>query len=190
MRAPCPPPATCQKASGTCQLPRLSSRSSCVGVRHLFATLHLDGLWNENVDTFYVFSMLNINIFATAEDENNEDDCAGSVYCPPECQCRGTVVRCSRSHLTQIPRGIPPDTTELWVGSRLVALYYVIGKPVASNSQGIGQEAALSNMINDSGTDYRDNHSQKIYIKFVSSTGSHNSYFDYLLRQVSRCQWD
>ncbi|XP_047472308.1 protein slit-like isoform X1 [Penaeus chinensis] len=49
------------------------------------------------------------------EDENNEDDCAGSVYCPPECQCRGAVVRCSRSHLTQIPRGIPPDTTELYL---------------------------------------------------------------------------
>uniref|UniRef100_A0A0P4WAZ2 Protein slit n=1 Tax=Scylla olivacea TaxID=85551 RepID=A0A0P4WAZ2_SCYOL len=44
-----------------------------------------------------------------------DDDCRGSVYCPPECQCDRTTVRCSRAHLTQIPRGIPPDTTELYL---------------------------------------------------------------------------
>ncbi|KAK3862677.1 hypothetical protein Pcinc_031488 [Petrolisthes cinctipes] len=49
------------------------------------------------------------------DDSGNEDDCSGSVYCPPECQCQGTAVRCSRAHLTQIPRGIPPDTTELYL---------------------------------------------------------------------------
>ncbi|XP_066950508.1 protein slit-like isoform X2 [Macrobrachium rosenbergii] len=47
--------------------------------------------------------------------EDDEEECAGSVYCPPECDCRNTVVRCSRAHLTQIPRGIPPDTSELYL---------------------------------------------------------------------------
>lgn len=44
-----------------------------------------------------------------------DDDCRGSVYCPLECQCDRAIVRCSRARLTEIPRGIPPDTTELWV---------------------------------------------------------------------------
>ncbi|XP_043269107.1 protein slit isoform X1 [Venturia canescens] len=39
--------------------------------------------------------------------------CLGDDYCPPRCNCAGSVVRCSRSHLTEIPRGIPPETTEL-----------------------------------------------------------------------------
>ncbi|XP_015606545.1 protein slit isoform X1 [Cephus cinctus] len=41
--------------------------------------------------------------------------CLGDDYCPPQCNCAGSVVRCSRSHLTEIPRGIPPETTELYL---------------------------------------------------------------------------
>ncbi|XP_046430500.1 protein slit isoform X1 [Neodiprion pinetum] len=41
--------------------------------------------------------------------------CLGDEYCPPQCHCAGSVVRCSRSHLTEIPRGIPPETTELYL---------------------------------------------------------------------------
>lgn len=60
------------------------------------------------------YTMLILNFLVKLGDESgNDDDCSGSVYCPPECQCQGTAVRCSRAHLTQIPRGIPPDTTEL-----------------------------------------------------------------------------
>ncbi|KAK0167887.1 hypothetical protein PV327_001742, partial [Microctonus hyperodae] len=42
--------------------------------------------------------------------------CLGDDYCPPRCQCAGSVVSCLRSHLTEIPRGIPPETTELLLG--------------------------------------------------------------------------
>jgi len=41
--------------------------------------------------------------------------CLGDDYCPPQCNCAGSVVRCSRSQLTEIPRGIPPETTELYL---------------------------------------------------------------------------
>ncbi|XP_051157460.1 protein slit isoform X1 [Leptopilina boulardi] len=41
--------------------------------------------------------------------------CLGDDYCPPQCNCAGSVVRCSRSRLTEIPRGIPPETTELYL---------------------------------------------------------------------------
>ncbi|XP_044585787.1 protein slit isoform X1 [Cotesia glomerata] len=41
--------------------------------------------------------------------------CLGDDYCPPRCHCAGSVVSCSRSHLTEIPRGIPPETTELYL---------------------------------------------------------------------------
>ena len=41
--------------------------------------------------------------------------CLGDDYCPPQCSCAGSVVRCSRSRLTEIPRGIPPETTELYL---------------------------------------------------------------------------
>lgn len=41
--------------------------------------------------------------------------CLGDDYCPPQCNCAGSIVRCSRSRLTEIPRGIPPETTELYL---------------------------------------------------------------------------
>ncbi|XP_034244479.1 protein slit isoform X1 [Thrips palmi] len=47
--------------------------------------------------------------------EKDEQGCLGDDYCPPECSCAGTVVRCSRAQLTEIPRGIPADTTELYL---------------------------------------------------------------------------
>ncbi|XP_076063489.1 protein slit-like [Oratosquilla oratoria] len=46
---------------------------------------------------------------------SSDASCEGAVYCPPECQCKKTVVRCSRGKLTYIPKGIPPDTTELYL---------------------------------------------------------------------------
>ena len=39
--------------------------------------------------------------------------CDPRAYCPPECTCTGTVVRCSRKKLTEVPKDIPLDTTEL-----------------------------------------------------------------------------
>lgn len=47
--------------------------------------------------------------------EGDEQGCLGDDYCPPECTCSGTVVRCSRAGLSEIPRGIPADTTELYL---------------------------------------------------------------------------
>lgn len=43
----------------------------------------------------------------------NDQGCLGDNYCPPKCTCMGTVVRCSRAKLTEIPRGIPAETSEL-----------------------------------------------------------------------------
>ncbi|CAH1374282.1 unnamed protein product [Tenebrio molitor] len=46
---------------------------------------------------------------------DNDQGCLGENYCPPKCSCTGTVVRCSRAKLTEIPRGIPPETSELYL---------------------------------------------------------------------------
>ncbi|XP_039283306.1 protein slit [Nilaparvata lugens] len=46
---------------------------------------------------------------------DNDQGCLGDNYCPPLCVCTGTVVRCSRAKLTEIPRGIPPETSELYL---------------------------------------------------------------------------
>ncbi|KAG8235957.1 hypothetical protein J437_LFUL016428 [Ladona fulva] len=46
---------------------------------------------------------------------DNDQGCLGDDYCPPKCTCTGTVVRCSRSRLKEIPKGIPEDTTELYL---------------------------------------------------------------------------
>ncbi|KAK3096058.1 hypothetical protein FSP39_022615 [Pinctada imbricata] len=43
------------------------------------------------------------------------DSCDPRAYCPPSCQCTGTVVRCSRQSLTEVPKQIPLDTTELYL---------------------------------------------------------------------------
>ncbi|KAJ6647852.1 Protein slit [Pseudolycoriella hygida] len=46
---------------------------------------------------------------------NNDEGCLGEGYCPPMCTCTGTVVRCSRNKLNEIPRGIPAETSELYL---------------------------------------------------------------------------
>ncbi|XP_057665439.1 protein slit isoform X2 [Diorhabda carinulata] len=45
----------------------------------------------------------------------SDQGCLGENYCPPMCSCTGTVVRCSRANLKEIPRGIPPETSELYL---------------------------------------------------------------------------
>jgi hypothetical protein len=44
---------------------------------------------------------------------DSDQGCLGNDYCPDKCTCTGTVVRCSRVRLQEIPRGIPPETSEL-----------------------------------------------------------------------------
>ncbi|GFG30556.1 hypothetical protein Cfor_10839, partial [Coptotermes formosanus] len=46
---------------------------------------------------------------------DNDQGCLGDNYCPPKCTCTGTVVRCSRVRLQEIPRGIPVETSELYL---------------------------------------------------------------------------
>ncbi|KAJ8920493.1 hypothetical protein NQ315_005362, partial [Exocentrus adspersus] len=46
---------------------------------------------------------------------DNDQGCLGENYCPPMCSCTGTVVRCSRANLKEVPRGIPPETSELYL---------------------------------------------------------------------------
>lgn len=41
--------------------------------------------------------------------------CLGENYCPPECSCTGTIVRCSHAKLEHIPEGIPKQTSELYL---------------------------------------------------------------------------
>eukprot|EP00096_Caligus_rogercresseyi_P013821 TRINITY_DN6421_c0_g1_i2.p1 TRINITY_DN6421_c0_g1~~TRINITY_DN6421_c0_g1_i2.p1 ORF type:complete len:1396 (-),score=344.95 TRINITY_DN6421_c0_g1_i2:865-5052(-) len=45
----------------------------------------------------------------------NDIGCLGANYCPPECTCTGTIVRCSHAKLTEIPEGLPRETSELYL---------------------------------------------------------------------------
>ncbi|KAK9745235.1 Leucine rich repeat [Popillia japonica] len=46
---------------------------------------------------------------------DGDEGCLGENYCPPSCTCTGTIVRCSKAKLKEIPRGIPPETSELYL---------------------------------------------------------------------------
>lgn len=47
--------------------------------------------------------------------------CLSSDYCPAQCSCTGTVVRCSRAQLTSVPHNIPKQTTELYLESNKIS---------------------------------------------------------------------
>lgn len=44
---------------------------------------------------------------------DSDHGCLGENYCPPKCTCTGTIVQCSRAKFTEIPRGLPLETSEL-----------------------------------------------------------------------------
>ncbi|XP_025196872.1 protein slit [Melanaphis sacchari] len=46
---------------------------------------------------------------------DNDQGCLGDNYCPPKCTCIGTVVRCTRAKLVEIPKNIPVETSELYL---------------------------------------------------------------------------
>lgn len=46
---------------------------------------------------------------------NDENSCSPALRCPAECSCLDTVVRCSNKGLSTLPKGLPKETTELWV---------------------------------------------------------------------------
>jgi len=53
-----------------------------------------------------------------------DQGCLGEGYCPPSCICTGTVVRCSRNKLKAIPKGIPAETTELYLESNEISMIH------------------------------------------------------------------
>lgn len=54
----------------------------------------------------------------------HDQGCLGEGYCPPSCTCTGTVVRCSRNALNEIPKGIPTETTELYLESNNISMIH------------------------------------------------------------------
>ena len=53
--------------------------------------------------------------YCSCSADGNDAGCLGDNYCPPECTCTGTVVRCSHAKLKAIPSGIPRETSELYL---------------------------------------------------------------------------
>lgn len=53
-------------------------------------------------------------------DDLIQRNCDPRVQCPEKCSCTGTIVRCSRQGLTEIPRGVPLDTTELYLDANAI----------------------------------------------------------------------
>uniref|UniRef100_A0A7N6BMY4 Slit homolog 2 (Drosophila) n=1 Tax=Anabas testudineus TaxID=64144 RepID=A0A7N6BMY4_ANATE len=49
------------------------------------------------------------------EDGNDQNSCSPVLRCPAECSCLDTVVRCSNKGLTTLPKGLPKETTELYL---------------------------------------------------------------------------
>ncbi|KAK6638540.1 hypothetical protein RUM43_006807 [Polyplax serrata] len=86
---------------------------------------------------------------------DHDQGCLGDTYCPPKCTCTGTVVRCSRAKLKEIPRGIPPDTSELYLDvneiqsvqvSRLHHLKYLTRLDLSNNQITVLSNYTFSNL--------------------------------------------
>ncbi|CAK9298283.1 unnamed protein product [Gordionus sp. m RMFG-2023] len=67
---------------------------------------------------------LETNDFKCEMDENSdyihEHNCESGQICPNKCTCSGTIVQCSHSKLNIFPRGIPFDTTELYLDNNFI----------------------------------------------------------------------
>ncbi|XP_070212275.1 protein slit-like isoform X2 [Littorina saxatilis] len=50
-----------------------------------------------------------------------EKSCDPRAYCPPKCTCKGTIVRCRSQEMTDIPKYIPLDTTELYLDDNKIS---------------------------------------------------------------------
>lgn len=53
---------------------------------------------------------------------DGDQGCLGEGYCPPSCTCTGTIVRCARNGLHEMPKGIPSETTELYLESNNISV--------------------------------------------------------------------
>ncbi|KAJ8000452.1 hypothetical protein DPEC_G00180270, partial [Dallia pectoralis] len=51
----------------------------------------------------------------TCDDGNDDNSCSPVLRCPSECSCLDTVVRCSNKNLSSLPKGLPKETTELYL---------------------------------------------------------------------------
>ncbi|XP_061772209.1 slit homolog 2 protein isoform X6 [Nerophis ophidion] len=49
------------------------------------------------------------------EEGDGDSSCSPVLRCPPECSCLDTVVRCSNKGLSTLPKGLPVETTELYL---------------------------------------------------------------------------
>ena len=56
---------------------------------------------------------INLKVIVTIVQGTDGGSCDPRAYCPPECECRGTEVRCSNKGLKDMPERIPLDTTAL-----------------------------------------------------------------------------
>ncbi|XP_068626115.1 protein slit [Battus philenor] len=47
----------------------------------------------------------------------DDKGCLSPEYCPAACACAGTIVRCARAQLSELPSNVPRQTTELYLES-------------------------------------------------------------------------
>jgi len=78
-----------------------------------------------------------LHMYVCPADENS---CDPRAYCPPQCKCSGTEVRCSHQQLNALPELLPLDTTELYVQRHLVKYFYTN----YTAAQPVGRRTALS----------------------------------------------
>uniref|UniRef100_A0A8C9TA93 Slit homolog 3 (Drosophila) n=1 Tax=Scleropages formosus TaxID=113540 RepID=A0A8C9TA93_SCLFO len=87
-------------------------------------------------------------------DGSEESSCLPAPRCPESCTCSDTVVRCSNRGLRSLPKGIPKDTTELYlegnqltsVPKELSALRHLTLVDLSNNSIGSLAPLTFSNM--------------------------------------------
>lgn len=60
------------------------------------------------LDTYLIMDII-IELFS----DKMENSCDPRAYCPPNCTCSGTIVRCIKQNLKYFPKDIPMDTTDL-----------------------------------------------------------------------------
>lgn len=98
--------------------------ASCRNVSNCSYNLNTQVMWKQSQHvgiclpvSFYLLFFLPPGI--------EENVCLPSVpRCPDPCTCSDTVVRCSNRGLRSLPKGIPKDTTELWVSVTLLSDWF------------------------------------------------------------------
>lgn len=59
----------------------------------------------------FIITDVQLNSFVC--NDQTDTGCLGNEYCPINCTCAGTIIRCSKNYFVEIPSDVPNEATEL-----------------------------------------------------------------------------